>query len=92
VVVGLRAAEVVEQREVGLDVVRNAVEELVLVDGAVRSALAARAVVGDEHDQSVLQLIGFLEILEQPANLVVGVGEEARVHLRHSREQPLLIG
>ena len=56
VVVGRRRAELVEVRHVLLDRVRDAVEELVLVDRAVRAALAARAVVGDEHDDRVLEL------------------------------------
>ena len=32
-----------------------------------------------------------LEVVEQAADLVIGVGEEPRVHLRHPREQPLLL-
>ena len=50
----LRPAEVVDRRQVLLERVRHVVEELVLVDRAVRPALGAGAVVGDEHDQRVL--------------------------------------
>ena len=78
VVVGLRAAEVVDQREVRLDVVRHAVDELVLVERAVRAALAAGAVVGHQHDQRVLELLGLLEIFEQPADLIVDVRRGTR--------------
>jgi hypothetical protein len=45
VVVGLGAAELVDERQVRGDVVRDAVGELHLVDGSVRPALAAGAVV-----------------------------------------------
>ena len=56
VVVRPRAAELVEVLEVLLHRVRQPVEELVLVDGAVRPALARGAVVGDEHDDRVVEL------------------------------------
>ena len=46
-----------------------------------------RAVVGDDDDQRVLALAGLLEVVEQPADLVVGVGEEPGVHLGHPGEQ-----
>ncbi len=91
VVVGPRRAEVVDVLQVLLDRVGDAVEELVLVDGAVRPALAARAVVGDEDDDRVLELARLLEEVEQPPDLVIGVREEARVHLGHAAEEPLLV-
>ena len=91
VVVGLRAAELVDEGQVLLDPVGEPVEDLVLVDRPVRAALAGGAVVGDEHDQRVVELAGLLEVVEQPADLVVGVAEEARVHLRHPAEQALLV-
>ena len=91
VVVRLRAAELVEQRQVGLDVVGDAVDELHLVDRAVRAALAARAVVGDEDHERVLAPAELLEEVEQPADLVVGVREEAGVDLGHPGEEPLLV-
>ena len=70
VVVGPRASELVEQGQVRLDRVRDAVGELHLVDGAVGSALAAGAVVGDHHDERVLTLSGLLQIVEQPPDLM----------------------
>ena len=55
-----------------------------LVDRAVRAALAGRAVVGDEDDRCVLsQLADLLQVVEQAADLVVGVGEEPGVDLGH---------
>ena len=75
-VVGLRAPEFVDHREVRLDVIGNLVHELVLVERAVGTALAAGAVVGDQHDDRDLELLGLLQIREQAADLIVGVGEE----------------
>ncbi len=91
VVVGLRAAELVEHRQVRLDRVRNAVRELHLVDRAVRAALARRAVVGDEHHDRVLAPAELLEKAEQAADLVVGVAEEAGVDLGHPAEERFLL-
>ena len=91
VVVGLRAAEVVDVLERLLDRVRQPVEELVLVHRAVRAALARRAVVGDEDDQRVVELPALLEVVEHPSELVVGVAQEAGVDLRHPREEMLLV-
>ena len=72
-------------------VVRDAVGEHHLVDRAVRATLAARAVVGDEQDQRVLALRRSLQVVEEPADVMVGVREEAGVDLRHPREEPLLL-
>ena len=91
VVVGLRAAELVQQLEVLLRGVGDAVEELVLVDRPVRPAFSRRAVVGDQHDDRVLELPAVLEVVEQPTELVVEVAQEARVHLGHPTEQRLLV-
>ena len=78
-------------RQVLRQIVRDAVAELHLVDRPVRAALAARAVVGDDHDHRVLELLGVLEVVQQAADVVVGVREEPGVHLGHVSEQPLLI-
>ena len=90
-VVGLRAAEVVDHGEVLREVVGDAVRELHLVDGAVRAALAAGAVVRDDDDERVLELAVLLQVVEQAPDVVVGVGEETRVHLGHPGEEPLLL-
>ncbi len=91
VVVGLRTAELVEHGEVRLQVVGDAVEQQVLVDRAVRAALAAGAVVRHQDHDRVLALPGLLEVVEQPADVVVGVRQEPRVDLGHPGEQPLLV-
>jgi hypothetical protein len=92
VVVRRRAAEVVEPREVLRDVVRDAVEELVLVERAVRAALAAGAVIGDDDDDRVVELLGLLQVVDEPPDLRVGVGHEAGEDLGHAREEPALVG
>ena len=91
VVVGARAAEDVQVLEVVLDLVRDAVEVGVLVDRSIRTALARRSVVGHEHDHRVVELAALLQVVEQAADLVVGVAEESGVDLGHAREQALLL-
>ena len=71
-VVRLGAAELVQHRQVLGEVVGDAVRELVLVDRTVGSALAAGTVVGNHHDDRVVQLLDFLEVFEQAADLIVG--------------------
>src|SRR5208283_4173628 len=86
-VVGLRATEVVEQLYALFDGVDVAVEELALVDRSVWTALTAGAVVGDHDDDGVVQLAGFLEIVQDPADLSVGVAQKTGEDLRHPAEQ-----
>jgi hypothetical protein len=91
VVVALGPAELVDQRQVLLDRVGPAVEELVLVDRPVRRALAGGAVVGAVEDQRVVELAGLLEEVDDPADLVICVLTEAGVHLGHPAEQRFLL-
>ncbi len=91
VVERVRSAQVVDHREVLVQVVRHVVEELVLVHRAVRTTLRAGAVVGDEHDDRVVPLADALQELEQAAVVVVGVLQEAREHFHHSRVELLLV-
>jgi hypothetical protein len=93
--VGVRPPEVLDAGQVGLDGVGDVVEELVLVERAVGAALAAGAVVGDDHDDDhddgVLQLAGLLQVVQQPPDLLVGVGHEPGIDLGHAREQTPLV-
>jgi hypothetical protein len=89
--VGLFAPEFVDVRQVFFERGRNAVEERVLVDRAVRPALGAGTVVGDEHDQGVLEFAALLQEVDEPPDLGVGVGEEPGVDLRHPGKKSLLI-
>ena len=87
-----RGTELVDARQVRLDRVGDPVEELVLVERAVRAAFGARTVVGGDDDDRVVELAGLLEVIDQPADLVIGVGDEPGIDLRHPREQTLLVG
>jgi hypothetical protein len=86
VVVGPRAAELVEQGEVRLHRIRDSVRELHLVHRAIGATLSARAVVGDHDHDRVVTLTGLLQVIEQPPDLIVGMRHESGVDLRHARE------
>jgi hypothetical protein len=84
VVVGLRPAELVDAlgHEFGGLEGGCAVERDDLVERAVRCAFGACTVVpDDQEDQGVLEHIEFLEGVEKPPDLVVGVFHEARIDL-----------
>ena len=90
-VVRRRAAQVLKMGQIGLDAVRDPVEVFVLVDRSVRAALTGGPVVRHQDDDRVIELPALLQVIQQPPDLVVGVGQEARVDLGHPREQPLLV-
>ena len=93
VVVGPRAAQLVDLREVLLEALRHLVEEEHLVEGSGDAALGRGAVVGDHHDQRVVELADLLERVEDAAEVVVGMGDEAGVDLHHPGvEAPLVVG
>src|SRR5207247_5857588 len=71
----LRAADLVDQLQALLERLLRVVEELRLVRGPGRAALRGRTVVGDHHDQRVLEFTLLGEEREQPADLMVGVLE-----------------
>ena len=66
--------------------------EPVLVHAAGPPTLGAGPVVGEEEDEGVLQLAGILQVGEQPADLRVGVGEEAGEDLLLAGMHPALVG
>jgi hypothetical protein len=66
-------------------------KKLHLVDGAVRSALAARAVVADHDDDGVVELTGLLEVVEQATDVMIAVGDEPGVDLGHPAKELLLV-
>ena len=86
-----RPAEFVQRVEVLLQVVGHVVEELVLVDRAVRPAFGARTVVRDDHDQRVVELADRFEEVEQAPDLVIGVLEESGEDLHHAGVEPALV-
>ena len=89
--VGRGAAEFVEEAHAVFHGVDVTVEELALVDRPVGPALAAGAVVTDDDDDGVVELAGLLEIVQDAADLRIGVGQETGEHLGHAGEQLLLL-
>jgi hypothetical protein len=86
------AAEVVDGGQVLLQRLRYEVEELVLVDRAGGAALGAGPVVGQDHDQGVVELADLAQEVQQPADVMVGVLQEAGEHLHHAGVQAALLG
>jgi hypothetical protein len=88
----LRSADVVDGGQLLFQAVRHVVEELVLVDRAGWTSFGAGAVVRDHHDEGVLVLAQVLQGLDELADVVVHVGEEAGEHLHHPCVQLALVG
>ena len=81
------AAQLIDQLQALLERLLGVVEELCLVGGPGRPALGAGAVVGDDHDQRVVELAGRRRNSIKPADLVIGVGQETGEDLHHPAEQ-----
>jgi len=92
VLVGVRPSQNFQVLHVLGQVIRVAVEELVLVDRAVGSAFAGRTVVRRVEDDGVVELAGFLQVVDDAANLNVRVLREPGIDLSEPREQLLLVG
>src|SRR3546814_5652967 len=53
----------------------------------------ARSVVAfDEEDERVVEFPGALDLVEHPADLIVGIGDRRGISLHHPRIEPLLFG
>ena len=92
VVVGRGGSDFVHPLEDLFDVLANAVEEGHLVEQALRAAFGARAVVtGDVDDHRVVELAGFADRLDHPADVVIRLFEEASVDLHHAGVDLLLL-
>ena len=92
VVVGFRPAELVEPRHQELRGLQSgqAVEVGHLVEGAVERALGRGAVVADDVvDERVVEDVELLQAVEQAADVVVGVLQEAGVHLHLAAQDGL---
>ena len=88
VVVDARAADLVDALVGLLDGARQRVPDPGVVERTVRAALGRRAVVGQHHDDRVVELAERLEPVDQPTELVVGVGEEPGEALHVARVRP----
>ena len=81
------AADLVDQLKAFLQRLLGVVEELRLIRGPGGAALGTGAVVGDDHDQGVVQLPEQAQELHQPPDLVIGVGQETGEDLHHPAVQ-----
>ena len=87
----LGAAQLVDHLEAVLDGLGAVVEELRLVGGARHTPFCARTVVRDNHDQGVVELLDGTQELDEAADVVVGVAQEAREDLHLPGVEPALI-
>ena len=85
-------AEIVDVGEVLLQAFRLEVEEVHLVERAARSAFRAGTVVAHHQHDCVVELAEALEVVDDTADLRVGVLEEPGIYLHHAGVQPLLVG
>ncbi len=88
--IGVAAAPVVNvlHQELGRLQFRHAVEVDHLVEGAVERPFGRGAVVADDVvDEGVVEDLGLLEQVDQPADLVVGVLEEPGVDLHLAAQE-----
>ncbi len=88
----LGPADLVNDRQALLERLLRVVEELGLVGRPARPALGTGAVVADDHDDGVVEDALLAQEVEQPAEVVVGVAQEAREHLHHPRRQAACLG
>ena len=86
------STEIVDALEVFFEALGLAVEEVVLVERTLRSALGARPVVAHDDDDRVVGLAELVDEVEHPTDLCVGVLEEAGEHLHHPRVEAPLVG
>ena len=88
--VAVRAADVVEVVDGLLRRLQQEVEELHLVEDAERAALLAGAVVGEQHDDRVVEQVHVVEGVDEATDLVVGVLEERGERLLEAGGQAAL--
>ena len=88
----IRTTQQVDLLQILLKIVRPVVEELVFIDGALRTTFAARPVIRHNQNNRVFELAGLLQIIDQPSQFVIGVAGKACVVFSHTREQSFLIG
>ena len=84
-----RPADLVEPLDRALQPELNTDQAGDLAEGALQAALGTRAVVADDvHDERVVQFAGRLEAIDQPADLMVGVGHVCGIVLHQPGYRP----
>ena len=89
VVAGLDATQLIEHLEVILECLLHIVEEEHLVERAHRSAFGAGAVVGDDHDQRIVQLADLFQEVDDAPEVMIGEADEAGIDLHEPGIKPL---
>ena len=89
---GAEPTEVVDVGQLVVDVVGLVTDVVAqLVPRAVRSALGRAPVVGDHDDHRVVGVGAALDLVEHPADVMVGVGQESGEDLHHPGVEPLSV-
>ena len=91
VVVRVLAAELVD---VGQELIDRLVDERVVladIDVAKVTAFVACAVVRHDHEQRVVELAGFFQVIHQSPHLLVGMLQEPGKHLLHPGAHALFV-
>jgi hypothetical protein len=91
--VAIGAADVVEARDCGVEILAHAVEVAHLVEHADRAAFLAGAVVGHQDEERVVEEVELLEKVYEAADLRVGMVEHRGEGLLEPRgEDAFLVG
>ena len=88
---GLRPTQLIKLRQTLLERLLRVVEKLQFVCCAGRAALGASTIVGDYHNQGIVEFADALQVVEQATKVIVGVGEEAGKDLHHACVEFLLL-
>ena len=92
-VVVLRPPEFIDRLQFVLPLIREAVEEQVLVERPFQAALGTGAVIaGDVDEQRVVSPRQLLDGVDDAAHLEIDTGPVAGEHLHHAGVEPLLVG
>jgi hypothetical protein len=78
---GVDAAPIVVVGKVVLQCLRRLVEKEHLIERPVHTTLGARPVVGHHDHQGVVELADLLDVVDDPPEMVVGLGEEPGIGL-----------
>ncbi len=91
-IVRAESADLVEPRCATPHFVGAVQHEAVLVEQAARATFGARAVVGEQQNECVVQDPLLFEEADEPADFAIGVREEAGERLHESRVHGALVG
>ena len=89
--VAVRSTDVVQARHGGVDVLWHAIEPAHLVEHAGRSSLLARAVVGHDDEQGVVEPLDGVQEVHQPTDLLIGMVEHRGECLLQARREQALV-